>query len=120
MLLHQTITYSFLIAGHTKFGPDRCFGLIKKVFKVTHISSIYEFAQLVDNSSSIGMNKAQLVATQNGRVIIPVYDWASFLGCYFKKIPNIKSFHHFRFSKEKPEMVYCKEHVSARNSRSCF
>ena len=113
LLLNQTITYSFLIAGHMKFGPDRCFGLIKKVFKVTHISSIYEFAQLVDNSSSVGINKAQLVATHNGRVIVPVYDWASFLGGYFKKILNIKSFHHFRFSKEKPRMVYCKEHVSA-------
>ena len=103
LLLNQTITYSFLIAGHMKFGPDRCFGLIKKVFKVTHISSIYEFAQLVDNSSSVGINKAQLVATHNGRVIVPVYDWASFLGRYFKKILNIKSFHHFRFSKKKTE-----------------
>ena len=113
MLLHQTITYSSLIAGHTKFGPDRCFGLIKKVFKVTHISSIYEFTQLVDTSSSVGVNKAQLVATHDGRVIVPVYDWASFLGGYFKKIPNIKKFHHFRFLKEKPGMVYCKEHVTS-------
>ena len=84
---------------------------IKKVFKVTHIS-IYEFAKLVDTSSSVEMNKAQLVATHNGRVIVPVYDWASFLGRYFKKIANIKSFHHFRFLKGKPGMVYCKEHVS--------
>ena len=85
MLLHQSITYSFLIAGHTKFGPDRCFGLIKKAYKVTFISSLYEFAQLVETSSSAGVNKAQIVGTHDGRVIVPVYDWVSFLGHYFKK-----------------------------------
>lgn len=44
MELHSSITYSFLIAGHTKFALDRCFGLIKKVYKVTYVSSLYEFA----------------------------------------------------------------------------
>ena len=38
MKLHHSITYSFLIAGHTKFAPDHSFGLIKKAFKVTYVS----------------------------------------------------------------------------------
>ena len=46
LTLHQSITYSFLIAGHTKFGPDRCFGLIKKSYKVSYVSSLYEFTSL--------------------------------------------------------------------------
>ena len=44
--LHHSIKYSFLIAGHTKFGPDRCFGIIKKSYKMTYISSWYEFANM--------------------------------------------------------------------------
>ena len=28
--LHQNITLSFMITGHTKFSPDWCFGLMKK------------------------------------------------------------------------------------------
>ncbi|XP_074634268.1 uncharacterized protein LOC141892822 [Acropora palmata] len=36
--LHHYVKYSFLIAGHTKFGPDRCFGIIKKSYKVNYIS----------------------------------------------------------------------------------
>ena len=28
--LHENITLSFMIAGHTKFSPDWCFGLLKK------------------------------------------------------------------------------------------
>ena len=34
--LHHSIEYSFLIAGHTKFAPDRCFGILKKSYKVNH------------------------------------------------------------------------------------
>jgi hypothetical protein len=30
-MLHTSIHLSFLIAGHTKFAPDWCFGLIKTV-----------------------------------------------------------------------------------------
>ena len=96
----SAITYSFLNTGHTKFGPDRSFGVIKKAFKVIYVSSLYEFACLVKTSGSSGVNIAQLEGTHNGRVVVPVYDWASFLGQYFKKMPNIKKFHHFRFSKE--------------------
>ena len=104
-LLHQSITYSFLIAGHTKFGPDRCFGLMKKSYKVSYVSSLYEFASLVDTSSAVSVNKAQIVGTHDGRVIVPVYDWVSFLGRYFKKLPGIKKFHHFTFSEKSPGIV---------------
>ena len=100
--LHKEITYSFLVAGHTKFAPDRCFGLIKKSYKVSYFSSIYELAAMVETSSSSGVNKAQLVGTHDGRIIVPVYDWALFLGQYFKKLPNILKYRHFRFSKEEP------------------
>lgn len=103
MNLHQTITYSFLVAGYTKFAPDRCFGLLQKAYKVS----------CVETSSSTGVNKAQLVGTHNGRVIVPIYDWISFLGQYFKKLPNITKFHHFRFSRENPSMVFYKGFVSS-------
>ena len=111
--LHRNINYSFLIAGHTKFGSDHCFGILKKLFKVSFISSFYELARMVDTSSNTGVNKAQLVATQDGRVIVPVYDWSTLLGQYFKKLPNIKKFHHFHFSKDEPGIFYCREFLSS-------
>ena len=113
MKLHYSITYSFLIAGHTKFVLDHCFGLIKKAYKLTYGSSLYEFARLVVTSRTSGSNKAQLVVTHEGRILDPVYDWASFLGQYFRKLPNIKSYHHFRFSKEITGKVYFKEFVTS-------
>lgn len=87
--------------------------MLKKSYKVNFISSLYELAQMVDASSSTGVNKAQLAATHDGRIIVPVYDWSTFLGQYFKKITNIMSFHHFPFSEDEPGIVYCKESVSS-------
>ena len=107
--LHKHISYSFLIAGQTKFAPDRCFGIIKKCYKVNFVSSLYELAGMVEASSTTGVNKAQLVGTHDNRVIVPVYDWTLLLGQYFKKIPNIKKYHHFRFSKDEPGKVFFKE-----------
>lgn len=70
--LHESIRYSFLIAGHTKFGPDHRFGIVKRSYKFSHVSSLYEFARTVESSSVAGVNKAQLVGTHNGKVIVPV------------------------------------------------
>ena len=107
----SSVNHVLLIAGHTKFGPDLCFGLINKSYKVSYVSSLYEFATLVDTSSAVGVNKAQIVGTHDGRVIVPVYDWVLFLGRYFKKLPGIKKFHHFTFLKESPGIVSYKESV---------
>lgn len=64
-------------------------------------------------SSSTGVNKAQLVGTHDGTVIVPVYEWSLFLEQFFKRVPNIKNYHHFRFSKDKPGRVYFKESNSS-------
>ena len=112
MELHHCITYSFLIVDHTKFAPDQSFGLIKKAYKVTNVSSLNEFAQLVGTSSETGVKNTQLVGRHYGRVVVSVYDWSEFLGQYFKKLPNIKKFHHCCISNENPGMVCYKEFVS--------
>ena len=93
--LHDAISYSFLNAGHTNFGPDRSFGVIERSYKVTYISSLYEFAEMVESSSTAGVNKAQLVGTHDGKVIVPVYDWSAFLEQYFcqaSQHKNVPSF----------------------------
>ena len=68
---------------------------------------------MVESSSTAGVNKAQLVGTHNGKVIVPVYDWSAFLGQYFAKLPGIKKFLHFRFSKEEPGKLFFKEYSTS-------
>jgi len=88
--------------------------MVKKSYKIKFISSIYELAGMAEASSAIGVNKAQLVATHDNRIIVPVYDWALFLGQFFNKLPNIKKYHHFQFSRDEPGKIFFKESSSSR------
>jgi len=87
--------------------------MFNRSFKLNYISSIYEFANMVELLST-GINKAQLVGTHDGTVIVPVYERSSFLEQFFKRVPNIKNYHHFKFSKDETSIVYFKERNSSQ------
>ena len=106
--MHDSILYSFLIAGHTKFSPDWCFGLIKQSFRRCYVSSLFDLMEAVDQSTVMGVNISKLCGLHDGTVLVPVYDWVKFLEPFFKKIPGISKFHHFRFTKEHPGVVFCR------------
>ena len=86
--LHHSITISFLVVGHTKFAPDGCFGLLKKAFRKTEVSSLADLEQVVQSSAIV--NESQLVGSETGEPIVPVRDWANFLGPKFKRLTGIK------------------------------
>lgn len=92
----------------TKFAPDWCFGLVKQKRRRTFISSLFDIARTVEDSATV--NVAELVGLHNGSVLIATYDRVAYVGQYFKKLPQIKSFYHFRFDKEHPGTVFCKRY----------
>ena len=102
--LHDSITISFLIVGHTKFAPDGCFGLLKREFQRTEVSSLADLEQVVQSSAVV--NKSQLVGSQAGESIVPMKDWAGSLGPHFRRLTGIKRYHHFRFDKNTPGVVH--------------
>ena len=69
--LHDSVEYSLIEAGHTKFNPGRHFGLWK--VKWTHTSA--EMADSVTRSSRNDHNIPQLVDDDEKPVVF--YDWAS-------------------------------------------
>ena len=88
--LHLSVRYSFLIAGHTKFAPDRCFGIIKKLYKQNYISSIYEFANMVE-SSSTGVNKHSLVKHMTEQLLFQCMTGVHILNSTFKGCQTLKA-----------------------------
>ena len=109
--LHHNITYSFLPVGHTKFSPDWCFGLVKQKFRHAKVDSLQDLVDVVESSASV--NSAQLVGTQDGEMVVPIYDWQSFLLTKFRKLPGIKKFHNFKFSSESIGEVIIKEYSNS-------
>ena len=79
---------------------------ISRRYKRTKIGGLTDLANVVDTSANV--NTTQLTGTPDGRVIVPTYDWQTFLYEHTKKLVGIKSFHHLRFSSTS------KGHVFAR------
>ena len=105
---HTQITLSFLVVGHTKFAPDWCFGLFKRAFRRTPVGSLQGIAQVVNDSAQC--NFAQLVTTEDGSNMVPMFDWTDFFANHTKKIPGIKKYHHFRFDSSHPGKVFVRIH----------
>jgi hypothetical protein len=111
--LNKSITLSFLIVGPTKFSPDWCFGLFKKAYRCTRIGCLDDIVRVVESSATV--NHAQLVGTQDGKVVVPTYDWASFFDEPFRQraLKGIKSMHHLTFTRSKPGYVIVKDSVDS-------
>ena len=70
--LHKEIKISFLLVGHTKFAPDWCFGLFKRLYKRSEITSLDDIAQVVERSAQC--NHAQVVGHLDGTSVVPFYE----------------------------------------------
>ncbi len=101
--LHESITISFMLVGHTKFSPDWCFGLLKQKFRRTKIDCLDDLVKVVDTSANV--NEVQLVGNQMGESLVPMYDWVGLFGSRLKKVPLITRQHHFQFIKTSPGKV---------------
>ena len=64
----DNITYSFLVVGHTKFSPDWCFGLFKRLFKRMKVDSMEDIAAVMERSAVC--NVPQFVHTEDTEIVL--------------------------------------------------
>ena len=98
-----------MLVGHTKFAPDWCFGFLKQRLWKTRDNCLADLKRVVEESAKA--NLVQLAGDQSGNPLVPVYDWATHLGTFCRKVPNIKSYHHFRHSSSRPGVVMVKMYL---------
>ena len=85
--------------------------MIKKKTSLTYLSSLYDIAKcIIEANEKSSMNYPELVGLENGTVLIPTYDWKTFLDKYFKDLSLIKSKHHIRTNSTDIGLVYTKEY----------
>ena len=101
--LNSSVSINFMVAGHTKFAPDWCFGLLKRLVRRTFISSLAD-VEAVCAASSV-CNSSQLVGTQDGQPVVLCYDWASFLDGHFRRIPALLSLHVITVTADAPNTL---------------
>lgn len=108
---------SFMLVGHTKFAPDWCFGLVKQRFRRTKVGCLADIARVVNESAVV--NYAQLVGTEDGTVVVPQYDWASFFSTFFRRqaFRGIKKLHHLVFSHTSPGVATVREYTDSQEKQ---
>ena len=72
-----------MIPGHTKFSPDRCFGLLKKRYRCTNVGGLTDLIDVVNQSAVV--NVAQPTGSADGHVVVPSYDWLEFFYALLKE-----------------------------------
>ena len=72
--LHTQITYSFMVAGHTKFSPDRFFGLIKLKLRKSEVDNLDDLVKVVENSTNGGFNQAQTIYNKDKTQSVNFYN----------------------------------------------
>lgn len=85
--LNTEIFHNFLLTGHTKFSPDRMFGLAKRKYSQCDVDTHDDFLACMEKSSTYNI-------AVSGKEIV-WYEWDKFLRSYFKSLPQITSYHHF-------------------------
>ena len=102
-----------MLVGHTKFVPDRYFGLIKKRFRRSSVDTIVDIARVVHESTTTTQNKARELT---GVRKVNFYQWTVFLQQFFKVIPNILKYNRFLFDAAKPGVVSLREATTSEDT----
>uniref|UniRef100_A0A8W8MKS9 Uncharacterized protein n=1 Tax=Magallana gigas TaxID=29159 RepID=A0A8W8MKS9_MAGGI len=110
--LHESVEFSMMESGHTKFNPDWHFGLWKVKWRHSNVETLAEIAASVWKSSRNGHNVPQLVDDPVAPLFF--YDWATFFKRICKPIPSLKSYHHFRMDKGHPGIVFVREYATSQ------
>ena len=92
--------------------PDWCFGLVKSKYRKMKIGCLDDIVKAVHQLGS--PNVAQLVGTQDGDIIVPMYNWSKFFEEHTIKtaLKGITHMHHFHFKSSHPGKMIVKDSVN--------
>lgn len=95
----EVIELKFMLRGHTKFGPDGFFGLIKSAFARQDAFTLQHIRDAIESSSTQGYNVAKAFPAPHFK------DFRAGLDELFQNLPRISKYHTFRFDRSKPGVV---------------
>lgn len=107
----SSVELHFLLTGHTKFSPDRLFGVFKLKYASMNIDCFSDVLNCVEISSSKKCNVPVAVRLPNSVQPTVIWkDYDQYFKSAFKKLPGISKFHHFVFAAKKP--IMCRKYVN--------
>ena len=113
--LHESVSLSMMLLGHTKFTPDWHFGVWKIKWRQSDAECMEDIAYTVKASSRSGHNIPQRVNDPSRPVVF--LNWKTFLENYFKLLKNITKYYHFRCTADEPGVLICREFCDSEEVR---
>jgi len=95
----EHIHISFMIAGHTKFAPDRLFSTIGCAYKTEDVFTINGLKSICDKCSTCFIETGETVLT-----------WRNSLGERYSDLPGVRKYHDFLIVKAHDGTVVMKVH----------
>ena len=99
--LHESMSLSFMIVGHTRCLVDGHFGLLKRRYRQHDIYTLPQLVTVAEDSAKT--NFAHLVDGDG-----MWREWDVFLQQLFRPVKGVRSFQHFLFNSETPGVVLVK------------
>ena len=78
---------------------------------MNEVHCLDDLCHVVHTSTQRGINRAQIVGTEDGEVKVPVYNWQQFFDGWFRALQGIKSHQHSRFSSRSPGKVFIRKRL---------
>jgi hypothetical protein len=104
--LHRRIHLSFMVPGHTKFAPDRYFGLFKIRYRRSTIDDLEDVVRCVNECTTDSKAVAQVYGEHLGLPKEFEYRcWDSYLATYFKPVDSLLNYNYFGFDAAKPGCI---------------
>ena len=97
-----------------RIQSDWHFGLWKMKWRHITAETLPEISSSVSRSSRNGHNLPQLVQDSEKPVVF--YNWSAYFDEFFKKLPNIRKYHHFKMMAQVPGVVHVKEYTNTEES----
>ena len=110
--LHEHISLSFMLPGHTKFAPDAYFGLFKIKYRRSTIDCLQDLVACVESVSQNNHTVPQVYGKHYGlsNNLFELREWNSFLSQYFHPIENILNYNYFDLDHKNPGWVFMRIH----------
>lgn len=93
------IHISFMIAGHTKFAPDRLFSTIGCAYKTEDVFTIGDLKSICDKSATCHIETGEKVLT-----------WRKTLGEKYLDLPGVRKYHDFLKAHDGTVVMKVREH----------
>lgn len=115
---HKSFQLSFLPVGHTKFAPDQYFGLFKKKFRKSQVSTVKDVCEAaVTACRKTNSIMSVMVGNEVGNTVnVKTYDWVNFFKT--KKpatVPNLLSYSHFKTELSLAGQIACEKSATGES-----